>query len=215
MSARRRFRTAILPLVKAERLDLVGFLADLHDEDWAMPSLCPGWTVHDVLAHLTMSSRQTTLATLVRVARARGDLDRAFAGWARERAAEFTPAELTEQLRATAGSTHRLAISAPEDPLIDILVHGQDIARPLGRERAMSPDHVVPALGLAWRSPLYGARKRFAGLRLVATDADWSAGEGAREVHGLAGDLLLLATGRATDRVTGPGADEVAARMRA
>jgi uncharacterized protein (TIGR03083 family) len=217
MSARRRYRTEVLPLVEAERLDLADFLEGLDDHEWTVPSLCAGWTVHDVAAHLTLSTRQTSLGTFVRALRARGDINAAFAGWARERAAAFGPAEVIAQLRETAGSTHRMTISSPFDPLLDILVHGQDIARPLGRDRGVRADRALPALDHAWTSPFYGAGQRFDGLRFVATDLEWSTGTGPREVRAPASDLLLLATGRAAGLAgtTGPGAGAAQERMAA
>lgn len=124
--------------------------------------------------------------------------------------------ELVAQLRATAGLDHRLPLSGPLDPLVDILVHGQDIARPLGRQREMAVDRVAPALDHAWSSMFYGRPdKRFRGLRFIATDAGWSAGEGTREVRGPASDLLLLVTGRAAGLagLTGVGVEEAAGRM--
>ena len=131
------------------------------------------------------------------------------------RRTQFGPAELVAQLRATAGSARRPLGTQPPDPLVDVLVHGQDITRPLGRRRDMPSDRVGPALDHVWTSSFYGARKRFAGLRLVATDLDWSAGDGDREVRGPVGELLLLATGRAAglDGVGGPGRDEAATRL--
>ncbi|WP_298799869.1 maleylpyruvate isomerase family mycothiol-dependent enzyme [Pseudonocardia sp. 73-21] len=215
MKPQRIYRTEILPLVEAERLDLADFLESLDDHEWAEPSLCPGWTVHDVAAHLTLSTRQSSLVTLARVLRARGDIDAVFAAWARARSAAYDPAEVTAQLRATAGSTHRMVISSPFDPLLDILVHGQDIARPLGRERPVLAERAIPALGHAWTSSFYGAPERFAGLRFVATDADWSTGDGPLEVRAPVGDLLLLATGRTAglEGVSGPGATEAAERI--
>lgn len=99
--------------------------------------------------------------------------------------------------------------------LLDILVHGQDIARPLGRERPLASERAIPALRHAWSSSFYGAPKRFAGMRFVATATDWSTGDGPLEVRAPVGDLLLLATGRAAGltEVSGPGADEAAGRM--
>jgi uncharacterized protein (TIGR03083 family) len=215
-SRRDNHRVGRLADVRAERLDLADFLESLDRRDWQARSLCPGWTVHEVLAHLTLSPRETVGPTLVRVARARGSFDRANADWARELAAEFSPADLLAQLRATAGVDHRLALSGALDPLTDILVHGQDIARPLGRRREMPPARVTPALEHVWSSVFYGRPdKRFNGLRFIATDAGWSAGEGASEVRGPVGDLLLVASGRAAGlaNLTGPGVEDAAARM--
>lgn len=152
---------------------------------------------------------------MLRAIRARGDFDRVAADMARERALRYSPAELVAQLRETAGQPRRFPMSSPLDPLTDILVHGQDIARPLGRERPMPIERVLPVLEHVWTSFFYGTRKRFAGLRFIACDAKWSAGDGAREVCGPAGDLLLLLTGRraALPGLTGDGVAEAAARL--
>jgi uncharacterized protein (TIGR03083 family) len=209
-------RDAILRAVEAERRDLADLLDRLAPADWDAESLCANWTVRDVVAHLTLVTRLSKPAAVLGVLRARGDIHKMIGDAARRRAAEFTPAELVAQLRATAGSARRPLGAQPPDPLVDILVHGQDIARPLGRHRAMPPERVQPALEHVWSSSFYGARKRFAGLRFVATDVDWSAGEGA-EVRGPSGELLLLLTGRPAglDGLDGPGAAEAADRLKA
>jgi uncharacterized protein (TIGR03083 family) len=206
---------AITAAVEAERRGLADQLEELGPDEWRVRSLCPEWTVHDVLAHLTLATRLSKAAAIGGVLRARGDVNSMIRDSSRRRAREFGPAELVAQLRETAGSARRPLGTQPPDPLVDVLVHGQDMTRPLGRRRDMPPDRVGPALDHVWTSSFYGARKRFAGLRLVATDLDWSAGDGDREVRGPAGDLLLLATGRAAglDGLGGPGRDEAAARL--
>ncbi|GAA4592340.1 maleylpyruvate isomerase family mycothiol-dependent enzyme [Planotetraspora phitsanulokensis] len=211
----RRTRVAMVPDVEAERLDLADLLDTLDDSEWQVQSLCAGWTVRDVVAHLTLADREFT-ATMLRVIRVRGDFDQATADMARERALRYSPAELVAQLRETAGQPRRFPMSSPLDPLTDILVHGQDIARPLGRQRPMPAERVLPVLQHVWTSFFYGTRKRFAGLRFVAGDADWTAGDGPREVRGPAGDLLLLATGRriGPDGLTGDGIAEAVARLK-
>ena len=210
----RRTHVAMAPDVEAERLDLADLLDTLDDREWRAASLCAGWTVRDVVAHLTLADREFA-ATALRLIRARGDFDRVTADMARERALRYSPTELVAQLRETAGQPRRFPMSSPLDPLTDILVHGQDIARPLGRERPMQIERVLPVLQHVWKSFFLGTRKRF-GLRFIASDADWSAGEGPREVRGPASDLLLLATGRRAglSGLTGDGRVEVAARLK-
>ncbi len=188
-------RVGMFDDVAAERLGLADELEELTTAQWATPSLCAGWTVHDVVAHLTLSTRQSVPWTLWRVARARGDLERAFADMARERAAAFGPTELIAQLREMAHVDRRLAMSGELDPLNDLLVHSQDLAVPLGRGRDLPVGRALPCLRHVWAAPFVGAAKRFAGLRLVATDADWAEGEGP-EVRGPVGALLLAANGR-------------------
>lgn len=205
----------ILAWVKAERLGLADFLDGLDEHEWRADSLCTGWTVHDVAAHLTLSTRASLLGTIKGMVKARGDWERMEADLARDRAREFGPAELVAQLRETAGSARRAPGARPLDPLVDALVHGQDVARPLGRVREMPGDRAIAALDHVRASPFYGARKRLRGTRLVATDADWSGGDGPHDVRGSVADLLLLATGRAAGLggVSGPGVDRVAAAL--
>lgn len=185
----------ILTWVTAERLSFADLLDSLDDHEWQTSSLCAGWTVRDVAAHLTLSTRTTLGTTLKGMVRAWGDWDRMEADLARRRATQFTPVELVAQIRETADSPRRAPLASPLDPLVDALVHGQDIARPLGRTRAMPMRPAVAALEHVLASPFYGARKRLRDTRLVATDTDWSAGAGA-EVRGPVSELLMLATGR-------------------
>ena len=212
-AAQRRYVDEFLPHVAAERRDLADQLETLDDAAWTTPSLCGTWTAHDVLAHLTFSVEEKTLPLLVEVVRARGDMNAVFDREARERAAAMSPAALLERLRATADDPHRLGLSGPTDPLDDVLVHGQDIARPLGLVRPMPVERVLLVIDACWGSPVWGTKKRFAGVRAVATDADWARGEGP-EVRGPIGELLLVATGRAAglDALSGPGVAEVARR---
>jgi len=208
-------RDAIVRAIEAERRELADLLDRLTPADWDVASLCRGWTVRDVVAHMTLTTRLSRAAAVFGVLRARGDINRMIGDAARRRAAEFAPPELVAQLRATAGSARRPLGTQPPDPLVDVLVHGQDIARPLGRTREMPAERVLPALEHVWSSSFYGARKRFPELRFAATDLPWSAGDGA-EVRGPGGELLLVLTGRAAGlaALDGPGAAEVAARLR-
>lgn len=184
--------------LRAERLAFADFFDELTDDEWQRESLCPGWTIHDVLAHIT--SVDTLGSTLVGLIRARGDWDRMNAEAARRVSARHTPAELIAQLRDSAGSSRRSPGASPMDPLADIIVHEQDVARPLGRTLHSPTERVVAALDHVLASRFYGARKRVRGLRLTATDADWSAGDGPEQVRAPAIDLLFLATGREFSR---------------
>ncbi|MCO1657962.1 maleylpyruvate isomerase family mycothiol-dependent enzyme [Pseudonocardia humida] len=197
----------ILDWTRTERLGLADFLDGLDDDQWRAPSLCAGWSVHDLAAHLTLSTR-TTLGLVIKEAiRARGSFDRMELVISRERAARFDRHELVAQLRETAGSPRRAPGAGPLDPLVDALVHGQDLARALGMERPMPPAPAVAALEHVRTSGFYGGRRRFRGTRLVATDVDWSAGAGPEEIRGPVADLLLVATGRTAGlaALSGPG----------
>jgi uncharacterized protein (TIGR03083 family) len=78
----------------------------------------------------------------------------------------------------------------------EIVVHGADIRRPLGLEH-QSPEAALVAIADSWKKSnvLIGAKRRIAGLRLQATDADWAHGEGP-EVKGPLASLVLAMTGR-------------------
>ncbi|MEV0294083.1 hypothetical protein [Nocardia sp. NPDC050710] len=83
-----------------------------------------------------------------------------------------TPGELIAQLRDSADTHHRAPGAGPMDPLADTMIHGQDIARPLGRDLRIPTPQVVAALDHVLGSLFYGARKRFRGMRLTAIDAE-------------------------------------------
>lgn len=205
----------ILAWVKAERLSLADFLDSLDDHEWQVQSLCTDWTVHEVAAHMTLSTRTTLFVVIKGAIRARGDFNRMESALARERASRFGRDALVAQLRETAGSAHRTPGSGPLDPLVDALVHGQDVARPLGRTREMPVEQTIAALEHVRVSRFYGARKRFRAARLIATDCGWSAGEGPNDVRGPVGELLMVATGRAAGLtgLTGAGVDRVRAAL--
>lgn len=207
-------RAAVDEAVAAERRRLADHVADLADEQWATRSLCDAWTVRDVVAHLTVTTRLTVPVLLRAAVRARGSFDRMEVDLAARRAAAYSTAELVEQLRESAESHHRFPGSTPMDPLMDIVIHAQDIARPLGRTYASPPEVVAACLAYVATNRFMGGPKRLAGVRLVSTDTGWTLGEGA-ELRGPEVDLLLVASGRRAGLagLDGPGAAIVAARL--
>ncbi len=208
-------RRSVLADVEAERRELCLWLERLEPSDWDAPSLCDGWSVRDVVAHLTLSTRTSTLAFVTGMLRYRGNFERMDAERATARALEFSSTELVEQLRAHAGSDAHTVGSTPLDALTDVIVHGQDVARPLQRTRPTQPERVSRALDHVLASRWYGAKKRLEHMTVRATDADYTAGTGVTEIHGPAIDLLLVATGRRAglDTLAGPGVDELRRRL--
>jgi uncharacterized protein (TIGR03083 family) len=207
-------RAAVDEAVSAERRRLADHVADLTDEQWATPSLCAAWTVRDVVAHLTVTTR-LTVPQLVRAAvRARGSFDRMEIDLAAERVAAYTTTELVAQLRESAGSTRRTPGSGPMDPLMDLVIHAQDVARPLGRRYTCPPQVVAACLAYVAVNRFMGGPRRLAGVRLVSTDTGWTLGDGA-ELRGPDIDLLLVAAGRRAglDALDGPATAVVAERL--
>lgn len=193
--------------VRAERLSLAALLDGLTPQQWEHPSACPGWRVRDVAAHLTLAPHATYGLVLTELARARGDFNRMIHRTAVARAAAPTE-DIVADLRAIAGSRRRAPFTTRIEPLLDVLVHGQDIAVPLGIERPMPPRGAMAAADRVWRRAFpFFARRKLRGLRLVATDAQWSRGDG-ELVEGPIAALLVLLTGRryTLPRLSGPGA---------
>ena len=195
--------------IDAQRLRTADLLEQLRDADWRYPSLCEGWTVRDVAAHLTL--QQMGLGDLLRrLPKYRGvGMNRIIDESARAKAA--APVDLLIAfIRAMVGSRrHNLGVTS-RDTLIDIIVHGQDIALPLGLDLSVPVDAAAEA---ATRVSTLGTRMAsvfrpvpWRGFRFTATDTDWSVGEGP-EITGPILTILLLLTGRliALPRLEGEG----------
>lgn len=195
-------------VVDEQRVLLADLLETLTPDEWATPSLCQGWTVRDVAAHLSMAATSTMGEVLGYVVRARGNFDRMIHDSAVDRAARPTQ-QIVADLRGVVGSRKLAPTTFWRDPLLDILVHGQDMAVPLGRTLPPQPEAARTAAEWAWvrRFPFFPAR-RLRGIRLVADDIDWTRGDGV-ELRGPVTSLLLLSTGRMAGLAgtTGPGAE--------
>lgn len=174
--------------------------------------------MRDVAAHLTQQQLGPGAAFSM-MRHWRGSLERTIQDAACRRAAELTTAQIVAGIRGTVGSRrHNFGVTSLET-LIDILVHSQDIAVPLGRPFDLPTDAAAVAttrtLSMRWPPPLPSARK-LAGFRLVATDTTWSHGAGP-EVRAPIGALLLLGCGRMTalPQLSGDGAADLTARLTA
>ena len=199
-------RNDVWPMVHAERAALIDDLARLDGSAWERPSLCAGWTVHDVVAHLVDVARSTRLGFAVDMVRAGFDFDRQNARGI-ERARGSSPDDTLQRLREAA--TRMSTPIAPLDTrLVEEVVHGEDIRRPLGINHVYAQEAVVRSLRQQVRTSTTfgGAKELVAGVRLVATDADLTIGDGP-EVVGTALALLLTVSGRrvAFDELEGPG----------
>ncbi|WP_156689123.1 maleylpyruvate isomerase family mycothiol-dependent enzyme [Mycobacterium sp. Marseille-P9652] len=201
----------LMDMARAERADLADFLATLTPRDWDTPSLCQGWTVKDVVAHVVSYEELGPLGLLGRFAK--GRVVRANQVGVDEFATR-SPQDLLEFLRAhlhprglTAGFGGMIA-------LVDGTVHHQDIRRALGRPRAVPVDRLERVLSLVPGNPRLGAGRRIRGLRLRATDLGWTHGRGA-EVTGPGEALLMAMTGRpaALADLGGPGLPTLRQRL--
>ena len=208
--------------LRSQRLSLIELLEELPVDEWSTPSLCAGWSVQDVAAHLAWAPVTGPGAGLLGSARAGFRVNRFIGDSARRWAARGRAAILAQLRENAASGAKAFGVPAP-GALTDALVHGLDIRCPLGaRQQVPAADfhHVADWLaGARWPTtvPIGGSvRRRVAGVRLVAEGADWSHGEGP-EARGTTDSVLLLLTGRAVgpDELTGPGAPLVYGRQRA
>ena len=203
---------SIWPTIHAERRALADDLADLTPEQWATPSLCAGWTVHDVLAHQLSAAKMTPLKFIRKFYAARFNFDR-FAGKEVQAEGAGGPAATLAAFRAAQDRTN--APPGPKDTWLgEAFVHGEDIRRPLGIKRDYPLDKVARALAFYAKSQaVIGSRKRVAGVTLKATDIDFQVGSGP-VAEGPVMSLLLVAGGRksALAELSGPGVEFLAQR---
>ncbi|WP_116452035.1 maleylpyruvate isomerase family mycothiol-dependent enzyme [Blastococcus litoris] len=204
---------SVMAQARAEREDLLELLERLPDEQWRTPSLCPGWTVRDVVAHVLSYDGLGPRELATRFARGRFLVDRTNAVGLADDGGR-SPAELVELLRQHLTPQGLTAGMGGAIALTDGLIHQQDIRRPLGEPRTIPADHLVPAFRTALFGPVLRGVLRARDVRLVATDIDWSFGRGP-EVRAPAEALLLAVAGRAAvaGELTGPGAGRLAGRL--
>lgn len=210
----------VADLTRVQREGFVDTLDGLSDEQWTAPSLCTGWRVADVAAHLAWAPVLRPAAGAVAMVRhgfsMNRMIERSAVSWSRR-----GRDAILDQLRDNARTGATPVGMPPVAALADAVVHGLDVRRPLGLPGQVPPDSLAPLADFTLATPwpmnaVVGgsARRRVAGVRLVATDTAWSYGTGP-EVRGSAEALLLLLYGRspAPGELVGPGAEALAARL--
>jgi uncharacterized protein (TIGR03083 family) len=202
----------IWPVVHAERRALAADLAGLTPEQWQTPSLCAGWSVHDVLAHMVSTAKLTPAAFLAGLAASGFRFPR----FTEKRIAEESAGGPAATLAAFRGV--ETATSAPPGPKLswlgEALVHAEDIRRPLGIRHEYPLDAVRRVTEFyAGSNVLIGGKRRVTGVTLQATDTEWTHGSGPL-VTGPARALMLATTGRtaALDELDGPGVEILRSR---
>ena len=202
-------------LIHGERAATAETLATLTPEQWATPSLCAGWTVQIAAGHIVMSGEQTP-GLFMKGMVAHGFRFNTMMDRQARAAGAASTTEIVDRIRARTTTTNK-----PPGPartmLGEVLVHSEDIRRPLGLPHAPDPDALVACLDMykAAKFPV-GAKKRIAGLHLVASDLDWAYGAGP-EVSGPALSILMTVVGRAAGLgdLGGEGLSTLQSRMAA
>lgn len=200
-------------LAEHERQDLADLLTDLTLDEWNAESLCTGWRVREVVAHLFGYEELGVPQILGLCVLGRFRIDR-INELALAPIRDMPPALLLATAkthitprRLTAGVGGRVALT-------DTMIHQQDIRRPLRRPRTIPADRLRAVLGAVLRSTRLDARRIRHRIQLVATDLDWTVGAGP-EVRGPAEALLMCLAGRpdALADCSGPGVAEIRARI--
>lgn len=203
------FAPGLAALIAAERRELADLLAVLPPDAWEQPSLCAGWRVREVVAHITMPFRYSAPRFAFELARSRGNFT-AMADRCARRDAAAPAAELTAGLRDNAEHPWRPPGGGLTGALTHDVIHGLDITVALGIDRTVPASRMSIVLDSVTSA---GSLKHFgtslAGVSLRADDLDWSAGSG-RPVTGTAQDLALAVAGRRLPAGRLTGADSLA-----
>jgi uncharacterized protein (TIGR03083 family) len=186
----------IQDMIAAQRGELAAVLGELPAGRWDAPTLCAGWRVREVVAHITMPFRYSAPRFMVELARSRGKFDEMADRVARRDAASLSPGELAEAVRSNTGHPWKPPGGGLAGALAHDVIHGLDITVPLGLTFAVTEGRlrqVLPA-SLSERSVKYFGTG-LSGIELRATDLDWTLGSG-EPLTGAAQDLLLAICGR-------------------
>jgi len=200
-------------LIHAERAALADTLEGLSPDQWAVPSLCDGWSVRLLAAHILAGAEQTGPHFMLGMA-ANGFRFNAMMRRDAQRLGALTPADIVRRLRARTTTTNH-----PPAPVMamlgEVVVHGEDLRRPLGLRADPSPEATVACLDMYETASFpVGGKKRITGLRLVAADVGWSYGAGP-EVSGPGLAVMLAMTGRPAGMtgLTGDGVEILRGRL--
>jgi uncharacterized protein (TIGR03083 family) len=187
----------IRDMIAAQRAELAEVLAGLPGPGWDEPTLCAGWRVREVVAHITMPFRYGRGRFALELAKSRGRFNEMADRLARRDAAVLSSAELAEAVRSNIGHPWQPPGGGYTGALAHDLIHGLDITVPLGLAvRPVPEERLRPVLPA---SPDDRSVKFFGtdldGIELRAADMDWTFGTGS-PLEGAASDLLLVLCGR-------------------
>jgi uncharacterized protein (TIGR03083 family) len=202
----------------ANRRRIADTVEALDPSCYDAPTLCAGWTVHHLTAHLLQPFAVGFWGFFRASLRHRGDTDATVDAIARRVAREHSVAEIVALLREHADERVDPPRVGPMGPFADHCLHLRDLARPLGLDVDVPLADwrtLLDYLASSQPAPALMPRGRLDGLALRATDQDWTSGDG-DEVAGPSEALAMAATGRtvALDDLAGTGVTVLAERIR-
>lgn len=183
-----------MQMARAEREEFAALLEALTPPQWDSPTLCDAWRVRDVVAHVIGYDPLSRIALTRRIAEGLVTRGGANAVGVADLAGA-SPSELLALVRRHVEPRGLTAGFGGKIALTDGMIHQQDIRRPLGLPRAIDPQRLRVALDFTLYAPRLLGAVRARGVRLIATDLDWSHGRG-REVRGPGEALLMAMAGR-------------------
>jgi uncharacterized protein (TIGR03083 family) len=201
----------MMELISPHRRALAEALAGLSAAQWSGVTLCAGWTPAHVLAHLTMPYRISEQDFMQGLQRCGGDFTR-FSDEVAEADSRITQADLVGVLASNADTPWAPPGGGLAGALSHDVIHGLDICWPAGVDYHI-PDQAMTIVLDSITSPLRPDTESVAadvhadadrktlfgfsldGIKVSATDLDWSAGRGA-ELTGRSRDLLPLLAAR-------------------
>jgi len=179
-------------LAAKTRSDFADLLDSLSEEQLAGKTLCANWTPLDVAGHLVSFVELSLPAMMLSMAKAGFNIDKAWDANA-EKYKAMGPAAISKALRDKGAKTAPIPMFSSGVSVMDIVVHTQDVRRGLGLDGAL--DEEALRYSLDWvtthkQRKIHVDPKDIEGLRLEATDMDWSWGDGAL-VSGPAEAILM------------------------
>lgn len=184
----------LMRLAQEERADILALLQQLAPRQWATTSLCSAWTVRDVAAHIVSYDELSHLGLVGTFLRG-GPSVAKVNEVALRKYADLDPAGVIDLVSRTQRPRGLTAGFGGGIALTDGTIHHQDIRRALRLPRMIPPARLTRVLDFALGAPTLPAKKNAKGLKLVATDLDWTAGDG-KLVEGPAEALLMALAGR-------------------
>ena len=184
------------PAVAAEFLALADLLDSAAEAQWDTPSLCAGWRVREVVAHMTMAARYSAEEIMAELSRCEFDFGR-LSNEVADRDAKLATSELVANLRSDMMQHWTPPGGGYHGALNHVVIHGLDVTVPLGVPRRSPDDTIRVILDDLTQG---GVHQHFGtnieGRSLQAVDLDWSYGSGPA-LRGAAGDLAVMLCGRA------------------
>jgi uncharacterized protein (TIGR03083 family) len=190
--------TSVEFMTREQRAATVDLLTDLTDTEWTGPTMCHGWTVAHLAAHLSMPFRTGLPRLLVSLVAARGDFDRVADRLAKRDIERLDRSALVEVLRANTTTRWKVPGSDLTDSLCHDVIHGLDLTEGLGRPSTATSQQLLTVLEtIEARNRARHFGVEIGNRTLAANDVDFTIGNGPTTTMP-ATTLIMTLTGRIT-----------------